>query len=313
MAVSKVLERRGYSVQTVARGEQAVEACGADESIDLVLMDIDLGPGMTGLEAAERIRSSRDLPVVFLSSHTEAGIVERARTISPYGYLRKTATEDEMVWTVQQALQRSGKNDSNALARHEVLLRELRHRASNSLAIIGALVRIEVEDSADENVRRALLEVEGRIHTVAELYTLLTEGADAEVHLDDYLSSICTRIDEAYDARQSVSLELLLRPVVVETRRASTIGLILNEVLTNAYKYAFAGRERGVIRIELAGRDGRISLTVHDDGVGVRCAGGLPQDAGVGVRLVEALAEDLSATTRWEDADGVRFQLDCHV
>ena len=85
------LEQHGYSVVTCATGEEAVALAPEDHAIDLVLMDIDLGSGMDGTQAARRILSKRDLPLVFLSSHTEQEIVQRTEGITSYGYVVKNS------------------------------------------------------------------------------------------------------------------------------------------------------------------------------------------------------------------------------
>jgi len=87
-----VLEKYGYKVSIVETGETAVETIENDLDIDLVLMDIDLGPGIDGTEAARQILEFRDLPIVFLSSHTEPEIVEKTEKITSYGYVVKSSS-----------------------------------------------------------------------------------------------------------------------------------------------------------------------------------------------------------------------------
>jgi len=87
----RTLEGFGYTVLTAQSGEQAVEAVNADPDIDLVLMDIDLGAGIDGTEAAARILSHRDLPLIFLSSHTEPEYVQLTESITSYGYIVKNS------------------------------------------------------------------------------------------------------------------------------------------------------------------------------------------------------------------------------
>lgn len=89
LAEKKALETYRYDVTTVGTGEAAVEAVAGGIDADLVLMDIDLGPGMDGTQAAARILELRDLPILFLSSHTEPEIVERTEKITSYGYVVK--------------------------------------------------------------------------------------------------------------------------------------------------------------------------------------------------------------------------------
>jgi len=89
LGTKMTLEEYGYSVQIVHRGEAAVKAVVENPDIDLILMDINLGSGMDGTEAAALILKSRDLPVVFLSSHTEPEVVEKTEKITSYGYVVK--------------------------------------------------------------------------------------------------------------------------------------------------------------------------------------------------------------------------------
>jgi CheY-like chemotaxis protein len=92
MTKKLALEKYGYSVLTVGTGERAVEILGRSPGIDLILMDIDLGKGMDGTRAAELILQEHDLPVVFLSSHTEPEVVEKTEKITSYGYVVKSST-----------------------------------------------------------------------------------------------------------------------------------------------------------------------------------------------------------------------------
>mgnify|MGYP002349779021 CR=1 FL=1 len=96
------LEDAGYSVITAGSGSKAVEL-GFAMHIDLVLMDIDLGTGMDGTEAARQILAERDLPLIFLSSHTEPEIVERTETITSYGYIVKSMSSAVLLASIRMA------------------------------------------------------------------------------------------------------------------------------------------------------------------------------------------------------------------
>lgn len=103
MSEAQILTRHGYEVVTARSGEEALEAVDSDRDISLVLMDIDLGTGMDGTEAAERILEGYDLPIAFLSSHTEPGIVERTEGISSYGYIVKNSGETVLIASIKMA------------------------------------------------------------------------------------------------------------------------------------------------------------------------------------------------------------------
>lgn len=105
LSEQRTLERYGYAVTTVHSGEGAVERVLGDEGIDLVLMDIDLGAGIDGTEAATRLLEVRELPVVFLTGHAEREMVDRVKGITRYGYVLKTAGEFVLVQAIEMAFE----------------------------------------------------------------------------------------------------------------------------------------------------------------------------------------------------------------
>jgi DNA-binding response OmpR family regulator len=96
MAEKMTLERYGYKVITAMTGESAVEIMGTAPEIDLILMDINLGSGIEGTEA-EKILQHHDLPLIFLSSHTEPEVVDKTEGISSYGYIVKASGDTVLI------------------------------------------------------------------------------------------------------------------------------------------------------------------------------------------------------------------------
>src|SRR5208337_1636371 len=103
MMETKTLEKYGYKVITANRGEEAVEIVNETPGIDLILMDINLGTGINGPQAAEIIHKNRDLPVIFLSSHTEQEVVETTEGITSYGYIVKDSGESVLIASIKMA------------------------------------------------------------------------------------------------------------------------------------------------------------------------------------------------------------------
>ena len=97
------LEKYGFSVLTAGSGEKAIEMVDTNEDINLILMDIDLGRSMDGTEAASQILKKHDVPLIFISSHTEREIVEKTDGITSYGYIVKTAGETVMLASIKMA------------------------------------------------------------------------------------------------------------------------------------------------------------------------------------------------------------------
>ncbi len=103
MAEANMLKKHGYEVLTVNTGWKAVDAVDSDPAICLILMDIDLGKGIDGTEAAGRILAAHDLPIVFLSSHTEAEVVEKTEKITSFGYVVKNSGETVLLASIRMA------------------------------------------------------------------------------------------------------------------------------------------------------------------------------------------------------------------
>ena len=103
MNEAQMLKKHGYEVVTASSGKKAIEAVDADLSISLILMDIDLGKGMDGTVVAQRILETHDLPIAFLSSHTEPEVVEKTEGISSYGYIVKNSGETVLLASIKLA------------------------------------------------------------------------------------------------------------------------------------------------------------------------------------------------------------------
>ncbi len=178
MATAAMLRRRGFSVAVASSGEAAVEAATAGPCPDLVLMDINLGEGMDGTEAATRILARRDLPLVFLSSHTEPEVVERTEGITSYGYIVKNSGETVLMAALGMAFKL-----------YAAKLREA--EKSRALELSEGKFRTLVENSHDVIYT---LDREGLFTFVSPAWTALLGRAESEavgasferfVHPDD--------------------------------------------------------------------------------------------------------------------------------
>ncbi|MGC9312526.1 MAG: PAS domain S-box protein, partial [Sediminispirochaetaceae bacterium] len=103
LAEARTIQKYGYQVVTAYKGREAIELVESDPDISLILMDIDLGRGMDGTETAQRILETHDLPIAFLSSHTEPAIVEKTEGITSYGYIVKNSGETVLIASIKMA------------------------------------------------------------------------------------------------------------------------------------------------------------------------------------------------------------------
>ncbi len=123
LAEARTLEKEGYAVLRAGSGEEAVEIASSNPGIDLVLMDIDLGLGMDGTEAARRILDTRDVPVLFLSSHVEPEVAARTEAVTSYGYVVKNSGTMVLLASIKMAfrLHESNRRASLSARRFEAV------------------------------------------------------------------------------------------------------------------------------------------------------------------------------------------------
>jgi PAS domain S-box-containing protein len=160
MAEAQVLRKHGYGVVIVHNGEKAVEAVDSNPEISLILMDIDLGKGIDGPQTAERILAAHDLPIVFLSSHTEPEVVEKTERIASYGYVVKNSGATVLDVSIKMAFKLFAAK--NEVKKHEENLRESEATVRKKLKAItepeGDIGTLELADIIDQKALQTMME-----------------------------------------------------------------------------------------------------------------------------------------------------------
>lgn len=186
-----------------------------------------------------------------------------------------------------------------AVEQQRALLGELNHRVKNNLAIVTAILELQARDASDE-VRAHLAQAVSRVRTVGELHNMLyQQDSPDDVDLRDYLAALCGRLEQALSEARGIRLEVACDPTRVSAGEAVSIGLIINELVTNAAKHAFPGRGDGQVQVRLAATADGLGLWVRDDGVGFA-----PDNADQGLRMVRALAAGLQGEVRVRPGQG---------
>lgn len=189
-------------------------------------------------------------------------------------------------------------------ARHErinMLLQELTHRVKNSLQSIAAMVMIESRSHKSGQGKAALERVSHRIDAVGQLYSKLSRSDTVEaVDAATYLDELCHDLVASVQGRRPIVLTTDIDSELLPTDRAIPIGLVVNELVTNALKYAFPRQAKGSVMVTLKRVAGELLLTVADDGQGIdpRRA-----DSGLGGRLVEDFVLQLGGRVERESGE----------
>lgn len=182
-------------------------------------------------------------------------------------------------------------------AQHELLLQELQHRVKNNNQSLLSLIHLQLANVTNIEARENLQKIENRIRALSFVNTQLHSGARANlVDLGQYLMAIVASLfNFQNDGETDVKLTTQISQVEVSTERAQAIGLILNEFLTNSFKYAF-GEGRGQFSLHLGHENGRAQLVMADDGPG------MPEGArpGLGLSLIDVLTKQIEGEARWD-------------
>lgn len=190
------------------------------------------------------------------------------------------------------------------LAEKDTLLREIQHRVKNNLQMITALIRIETRNAQGKLDTAPFDRLAGRIGSIQLVYKLLSEqGKDDQIDLGVYLSEIASSVMHAH-AVEGIRLELKVDAYPVSVNVAMPAGLVVNELLTNALKHAFVGRDGGTIALHsLVDGDG-CRVTISDDGIGLPEGTEWPKRGKLGALIVRSLRENAKADLKVESSPG---------
>lgn len=183
-------------------------------------------------------------------------------------------------------------------------LREIQHRVKNNLQMITALVRIEARNARGQIDTVPFDRLAGRINALQTLYSLLSSfGKTDEIDLGIYLSEIVSSVMHAH-AVEGISLDLKVDSYPVSVNVALPIGLVANELLTNAVKHAFVGRDGGTITLRSQSDDGGCRVIIADDGNGLPNGVDWPKRGTLGELIVRSLRQNANAELRVESRPG---------
>ena len=186
----------------------------------------------------------------------------------------------------------------------DLLLRELQHRVKNNLQLITALIRLEARSQRNGD-KASLDRLAGRIESLQFLYHALSVmPAGQDIDLGQYLSQIAAGVMRTH-ALEGIRLDIKVEAAPVSINVAMPVGLAVNEVLTNAFKYAFVGRDNGVITLTcLREEPDRYHVIVADNGIGLPQGVSWPAEGKLGALILQSLRENAETELKVESVPG---------
>jgi two-component sensor histidine kinase/CheY-like chemotaxis protein len=304
--VTRGLGRLGFEVVHAPDGPRGLDML-ASELFDVVALDHFM-PDLSGEQTLARILAMPDPPpVVYVTACDESLVAVAALKAGAADYVLKDVGEsfsELLAAVLDQAIdnarlkanqERAHAEISAARERAEIMLKEVNHRVANSLTMVVSMAHLQASALQEGAARDAVTAFAKRVNAIAQVHKRLYTSHDVRtVALDVYLSELVHNLhDSIADAQTITGIVLDCCPLQISTDQAISVGVILSEMITNASKYAYAGEDKGVVRVSLSLEESgeQACLAVEDDGVGLAC--GTPTGTGLGGQIMEALAHGL--------------------
>jgi two-component sensor histidine kinase len=206
------------------------------------------------------------------------------------------------------------KNKANQ--RIQTLMKDLHHRVKNNLQILSGLFTMQIDNLSDESTKAALRENEARLTSMNLIHNkLYLDNTTTKIEMNDYLTKLLNHIKDSFGGykQNEINLRIEVSNIMLEADKAVAIGLIANELTTNAFKYAFNGQVQGEIHLALQlVEKSKILLTLGDNGVGLK-AENKDKAPSFGLKLVNLMARQLNSTLVVNNNNGVFYQMEISI
>jgi PAS domain S-box-containing protein len=255
------------------------------------------------LRTIEKGEAEFEGPYVSLSSGRRLTIRVQTREMSDGVYLALVEDLTDRV-RAEESLRLS-------LAEKTTLLREVHHRVKNNLQIITSLINLQTAKMVDPAMREAFSLMQGRVRSMAMIHDRLYRSESfSAVDMGDHIRELVAQIAASYkDVSRTVRLSVDAEHLPMSIDAAIPCGLLANELVTNAFKHAFATDAPGVLRVSLRREKEQAVLEIADDGPGLPEGFSIDVADSLGMQLIAALAEQLKGEIRLETGPGARFRV----
>lgn len=294
---------------------------------------------VTSFDGAQRILARRKVPnlpiyVVYGTDITSVETAWRDR-VKPYALFaipslcllvllggialrrsRQAADAQEALRCVNEALEsriaERTRHLDQTLAEKEVLLRDVHHRVKNNLQVILSLLELQAQRTPE--LEGPFSEALSRINTMGLIHEQIYRSTGvSSVRLDNFIEALAGHLSSFHRRPgREIMIRHQVEPLSIDLNRVVPFALILNEVVSNAFKHAFADRHAGIITITVNAQDNFLKLTVEDDGTGCAEQGVAPAGTGrrsMGMDLIRAFTQQIQGEYRFTQRGGTRFEL----
>jgi PAS domain S-box-containing protein len=191
------------------------------------------------------------------------------------------------------------------LAEKEIILKEVHHRIKNNMSTIMALLNLQAESVKDSTAGEALKDAGSRVQSMSLLYDRLFRSSDSNtVNVKGYFTSLAEEIIRNFPNSGSIKLETAIDDFTIKPNLSFSLGIIINELITNIMKYAFRDRPSGTISFSVSLDGSHVSMIIRDDGAGMPESVDFSGAKGFGLMLVSLMVKQITGTIRIERGSG---------
>lgn len=212
------------------------------------------------------------------------------------------------VWLLKKQVRSQTKDLQQALEDRAILMQEIHHRVKNNLSMISGLMDLQMDTNSLKEVNDSLEDSKSRIHSMALIHDKLyqTESYQA-VRLDNYLQELVEAIHQTFSNKENnVELRFSLDQIEITVDKAVICGLLVNELVVNAFKHAFNSKDHGILEVQLTKQQDQVTLIISDNGPGLPDYFGAKTES-LGAMLIDTFASQLEAEMDIEDENGSTF------
>jgi len=193
------------------------------------------------------------------------------------------------------------------LAEKETLLREVHHRIKNNMANVESLLSLQAGSIKSPEAKAVLKDSIARVKSIRILYEKLLLTKDYhDISIKPYAEDLIDSISTVFVMEKKITIKTKIMEFTIDSKKAISLGIIINELLTNAFKYAFKDRDNGIVSISIEKAENSVTLIIKDNGTGFDQKTSSNKSPGLGLTIVKMLVEQLKGTYSVKNENGTK-------
>jgi len=191
----------------------------------------------------------------------------------------------------------------------EILLKEIHHRVKNNLAIMSGLFELQLDSTENEQTIKALRNSQSRLKSMALVHDKLYRTSSlTDIEMSQYVEELVRSLHNTFvGPKQDISLNFKIEDINLDIDQAIPCGLLINEIVVNAFKHGFENKDKGSIEIAMKKQNGDARLVIADDGHGIPEDFDISKSSSLGMMLIETFKNQLDASLHISNSRGTRF------